>query len=415
MKWGVRRYEDKSGHLTTAGKKRYDTDSNLFSGKHKKRAKLISDASERASRYAKYANESAKKFQKIGDNNSMRIAQNQAKRYSELSKKYKSLDPRNLDKQTIKELKKFNKGFFTDADYSYYEFNGHEYSTEDPSYRRRVQHMYPYGDNELYHFGVRGMKWGQRRYQNQDGSYTAQGRGRYDPNGSSSSRSSRSSSGNNHARLKKAAKIGAGVAAAGLAAYGGYRLAKSGKLSGLANGARSAASKVRSSSAARRVSSGARKVSSKVGNTGLGRRVKRGVNSAQYHATRIKNEMAYRRATGGGRNVRSNVIGIGGPTYSRAGAASYRVRSAARSLASGARKAPGAAKRIAGSPVKAHKRFTNWAMTNTGSTRRNFGRGLVYGGAHGAAYVGAVAGAAAYQGRKANKRYKNANSNKKRR
>lgn len=24
MRWGVRRYEDKSGHLTSAGKKRYD-------------------------------------------------------------------------------------------------------------------------------------------------------------------------------------------------------------------------------------------------------------------------------------------------------------------------------------------------------------------------------------------------------
>ena len=41
--------------------------------------------------------------------------------------------------------------------------------------------------NELYHFGVKGMHWGRRRYQNEDGSYTAQGRGRYD-NGSIFSR-----------------------------------------------------------------------------------------------------------------------------------------------------------------------------------------------------------------------------------
>lgn len=278
-----------------------------------------------------------------------------------------------------------------------------------------MENMDTLHNNELYHFGVKGMKWGQRRYQNQDGSYTSQGRGRYDPNGSSSSRSSRSSSGNNHARLKKAAKIGAGVAAAGLAAYGGYRLAKSGKLSGLSSGVKSAASRARGSNVGRKVGGGARRVANKVGNSGVGRRVKRGVNSAQYHTTKIKNELAYRRATGGGRNVRSNVIGIGGPTYSKAGSAAYRVRRAASAVGSGARKAAGGAKRIAGSPVKAHKRFTNWAMTNTGSTRRNFGRGLVYGGAHGAAYVGAVAGAAAYQGRKANKRYKNANSNKKRR
>lgn len=34
-------------------------------------------------------------------------------------------------------------------------------------------------NNELYHHGIKGMKWGVRRYQNADGSYTNAGRERY--------------------------------------------------------------------------------------------------------------------------------------------------------------------------------------------------------------------------------------------
>lgn len=34
--------------------------------------------------------------------------------------------------------------------------------------------------NDLYHYGVKGMKWGIRRYQNKDGSLTSAGKKRYD-------------------------------------------------------------------------------------------------------------------------------------------------------------------------------------------------------------------------------------------
>ena len=33
-------------------------------------------------------------------------------------------------------------------------------------------------DNELYHYGVKGMQWGVRRYRNEDGSLTSAGKRR---------------------------------------------------------------------------------------------------------------------------------------------------------------------------------------------------------------------------------------------
>jgi len=95
-----------------------------------------------------------------------------------------------------------------------------------------------YQPNELYHYGVKGMRWGVRRYQNEDGSLTSAGQrhraeregGSYSSGSSSRGSSSSSKKAARNKKLKKVGKVlGLTAAAAATAAasyYGGKKLGK---------------------------------------------------------------------------------------------------------------------------------------------------------------------------------------------
>ena len=100
--------------------------------------------------------------------------------------------------------------------------------------------QYNYSNSDyLQHYGILGMRWGIRRFQDKSGRLTAAGKKRYDDdtsNGSPEKKSSKTSKEVGDSFIEKklgiklsdkqktAIKVGVGVAAVALAAYGGYRL-----------------------------------------------------------------------------------------------------------------------------------------------------------------------------------------------
>lgn len=119
--------------------------------------------------------------------------------------------------------------------YDYSDFPEYEYEEQTDDY----EVLSRYWDDVIEHAGIKGMKWGQRRYQNEDGSYTEAGMMRRyghghlsGPRHFGSSRASyrtgaRSSSPSSKRKgLSTGAKVAlaaAGLAAAGAAGYGIYR------------------------------------------------------------------------------------------------------------------------------------------------------------------------------------------------
>lgn len=80
--------------------------------------------------------------------------------------------------------------------------------------------LYNCNSDELYHAGVKGMKWGVRRFQKKDGSLTSAGKKRYDDSQPKSEQDQKKS------RVKKVAIAGGVIAGTALAAFGAYKLNK---------------------------------------------------------------------------------------------------------------------------------------------------------------------------------------------
>lgn len=227
MKWGVRRFETKNGHLTEAGKKRYEKGPSGIYEKirtgtakpAKSIAKKIKLTKEEArSRYSKMLDEKAVKrevkkelkqtsksisrLKKAVGIGTAAVGIGTAIGSGVLAKKLTTAFPGMAVSAALANIVIAGAGqtlLGTAVNYagnkkaeSILANNNVKLSQikipkklsleeieEIQKEEEKMKHSIDYTTNHLEHWGVLGMKWGVRRYQNKDGSLTSEGRARY--------------------------------------------------------------------------------------------------------------------------------------------------------------------------------------------------------------------------------------------
>ena len=167
QKWGVRRFQNKNGSLTSAGKKRYNDDEY-----DEERERLEQEVAAR--RGVKYVRKTKKEREAEDAENERQEKERRSKEdaaYKRTEDKMKEVD---------KKLQaKYDFNSSDDVDKYYKEYDEEWFKI---LYEERKKEGLSHTDlstDELYHYGIKGQKWGRRQYQNKDGSLTPAGRERY--------------------------------------------------------------------------------------------------------------------------------------------------------------------------------------------------------------------------------------------
>lgn len=183
QKWGVRRFQNPDGSLTEEGKKRYNEDAQKLTDVSTSYAELV-DLTRKFDLFNSHKNNTEILMTK----EDTQLWKNAYQSFLDFKKKYEkyniSTKTKTLEDGTDYIVSSmYDKKLGGTVEYYeplLYDSNGKKYDEKNrlynttKSYNQQIKHS-----DELMHHGIKGQKWGLRRYQNDDGTLTEAGRLRY--------------------------------------------------------------------------------------------------------------------------------------------------------------------------------------------------------------------------------------------